>query len=545
MPTRRGGDNPSKVLVIFLVFFIILSIGLGAGTYFGFAGQKDYFDSAAKEKKVAKELEEKRDIANYRAREALVMVGGSPALESAGDEPGRWAADREEFVKDGGKFGTVENKAKLLEMLKTAEKDLGFDSSSKKYGDNYIAKVAKLNAKVAELEAKNKQLLDEKKAVEDSFNTLRVSFKGDFDKLKKDITAGHAKALEANKLQSAETLKLVGDFEAKSKELIDKNDAWDKEKRVLEAMITKLKEQKGMIAAAPGAEDKGPARPPAELHALALDVSKGTTLWDKARGKIARMDATARRPYLNIGSAQGVTPGLTFNVFAAAPDGTAKGTLKGTVEVISVGTNTSQAQITSLYDAEGKEIPLSDAGRNQLFRETSNPLREGDLLFNLAWKEHVAIAGPVGLSPGNEESPAEQMRDLQRYMHALERRGVVVDAYVNLLDGKVVGAVTPETGFLVQGYLPTTKAERDGKDDWAKAVRTGMEELKKQALEVGTFVISPENLAVVMGARQLRANLRTEAAQSFSPRLPEGRAPAPQNVVAPQAGEAPKGGINP
>jgi hypothetical protein len=544
MPPRRGGENPSKVLVIFLVFFIILSIGLGAGTYFGFAGQKDYFDSAAKEKKVAKELEEKRDIANYRAREALVMLGGSPALESAGDEPGKWAADREEFVKDGGKFGAVENKAKLLEMLKIAEKDLGFDPNSKKYGDNYIAKVAKLNAEVAKLQAQNKQLLDEKKAVEDSFNTLRASFKGDFDKLRKEITSGHANALAAAKVQSAETLNLIGQFEAKSAELIKSKDDFDKETRIKDAMIQKLKDQKG-IAAAPGAEDKGPARPPAELHALALDVSKGTTLWDKARGKIVRMDATARRPYLNIGSNQGVTPGLTFNVFAAASDGTAKGTLKGTVEVISVGTNTSQAQITSLYDAEGKEIPLSDPGRNQLFRETENPLRPGDLLFNLAWKEHVAIAGPVGQTPGNEESPAEQMRDLQRYMHALERRGVVVDAYVNLLDGKVVGAVTPETGFLVQGYLPTTKAEKDGKDDWAKAVRAGMEEMKKQAMDVGTFVISPENLAVVMGARVLRANLRTEAAQSFSPRLPEGRAPAPQNVVAPQAGEAPKGGINP
>jgi hypothetical protein len=72
-----------------------------------------------------------------------------------------------------------------------------------------------------------------------------------------------------------------------------------------------------------------------------------------------------------------------------------------------------------------------------------------------------------------------------------------------------------------------------------------MEEMRKQAQEVGTFVVSPENLAVVMGARVLRANLRTEAAQSFSPRLPEGRAPAPQNVVAPQGGEAPKGGGNP
>src|SRR5205807_7593873 len=140
----------------------------------------------------------------------------------------------------------------------------------------------------------------------------------------------------------------------------------------------------------------------------------------------------------------------------------------------------------------------ADPSRSQLYREADNPLREGDLVFNLAWKEHVAIAGPVGASPGGEESPAEQMRDLQRYIHVLGTKGVVVDAYVNLLDGRVVGAVTPDTGYLVPGFLPASKEEKEGKDDRAKAVRAGMETLRKQALEQGTFVISPENLAVVM-----------------------------------------------
>src|SRR5262249_14184775 len=163
------------------------------------------------------------------------------------------------------------------------------------------------------------------------------------------------------------------------------------------------------------------------------------------------------------------------NVFAAGPDGKAKGILKGTLEVLSVQTNTSQAHVTSLYDPEGKEIPLADATRSQLFRETENPLREGDLIFNLGWQEHVAVAGPVGARPGGDESRAEQMRDLQRYLHTLETKGVVVDAYVNLLDGKVVGAVTPRTGYLVQGFLPATKDEKEGKDDRAKAVRTGIE----------------------------------------------------------------------
>jgi hypothetical protein len=531
MPTRRG-DNPSKVLVIFLVFFILLSIGLGAGTYFGFAGQKDLDDKAKTANKKADEALKERDYALFRAREATAMLAGQGGANTEKDEELR-VADRDEFLKEGGKYGSVTDKAKVQEMMKTAEKDLGFDANSRRYGTGYMPRVAKLNAKVAELETQNKNLLDAKKATDDLYNTLRASFLGDFNKAKKEIAAGHDKALVAAKEKSEELVKLATEYENKSKELIDTKDLNDKEIRKKDAMIQELKEEKGIVAAAPGGEEKVAARPPEEIHALALDVSRGTTLWDKARGKILRMDNTGRRPYLNIGSAHGLRPGITFNVFAAGPDSKAKGLLKGTLEVVSVQGNTSQAQVTTLYDLEGREIPLADASRSQLYRETENPLREGDLLFNLAWKEHVAIAGPVGLAPGTEESPAEQARDLQRYIHAMETKGVVVDAYVNLLDGRVIGAITPETGFLVQGYLPASKEEREGKDDRAKAVRAGMETLRKQALEQGTFVISPENLAVVMGARQLRANLRSETQSTFRPRLPEGRTPPPEGVPVP------------
>jgi hypothetical protein len=536
MPTRRG-DNPSKALVIFLVFFILLSIGLGAGTYFGFAGQKDLDDKAKTANKKADEALKERDYALFRAREATAMLAGQGGANTEKDEELR-VADRDDFLKEGGKYGSVTDKAKVQEMMKTAEKDLGFDANSRRYGTGYMPRLAKLNAEVARLQTENKNLLDAKKATDDLYNTLRASFQGDINKIKKDIATGNEKALAAAKEKSEELVKLATEYENKSKELIDAKDAHEKEIRKKDAMITQLKEQKGITAPVPGGDEKVAARPPEEIHALALDVSRGTTLWDRPRGKILRLDNTGRRPYLNIGSTHGLRPGITFNVFAAGPDGKAKGLLKGTLEVISVQGNTSQAQVTTLYDLEGREIPLADASRSQLYRETDNPLREGDLLFNLAWKEHVAIAGPVGLAPGTEESPAEQMRDLQRYIHAMETKGVVVDAYVNLLDGRVIGAITPETGFLVQGYLPTTKEEKEGKDDRAQAVRAGMAALKKQAIEQGTFVISPENLAVVMGARQLRANLRSETQSTFRPRLPEGRTPTPQGVPVPlQKGE--------
>src|SRR6516164_3465112 len=119
MPTRRGGENPSKTLVIFLVFFIILSIGLSAGTYFGFAGQNKYFEDAKTANKKTEAADKERDDAQFRAREAISMLAGQTGLAAAKDEEAKRTADRDEFVKEGGgKFDAVLNKAKLLEMMK-------------------------------------------------------------------------------------------------------------------------------------------------------------------------------------------------------------------------------------------------------------------------------------------------------------------------------------------------------------------------------------------------------------------------------------------
>ena len=38
-PKKKDTTNPSTVLIIFLVFFVLLSIGLGVWGYYGYAGQ--------------------------------------------------------------------------------------------------------------------------------------------------------------------------------------------------------------------------------------------------------------------------------------------------------------------------------------------------------------------------------------------------------------------------------------------------------------------------------------------------------------------------
>ena len=62
------------------------------------------------------------------------------------------------------------------------------------------------------------------------------------------------------------------------------------------------------------------------------------------------------------------------------------------------------ARITSLYDADGREIALNDVSRVRVLRETEAPIREGDLLFNLFWGAPVAVAVRPSQRPSRRHS---------------------------------------------------------------------------------------------------------------------------------------------
>jgi hypothetical protein len=86
------------------------------------------------------------------------------------------------------------------------------------------------------------------------------------------------------------------------------------------------------------------------------------------RGKVVRLDRAGQALYVNLGSADRVTPGLTFSVHGAGPNGKPLPAVKATVEVFKVvGEHLSQARVTSVADANRQ------------------PIAPGDLLFNPDW----------------------------------------------------------------------------------------------------------------------------------------------------------------
>jgi hypothetical protein len=387
--------------------------------------------------------------------------------------------------------------------------------------------------------------------IDKSYKDLLAQVKVQTDNFKNTVDHNQ-KLTQELKDEQEKTLKLKDDHDNEIKKYV----------RQINIMLAEKKE-----AAAGGARTGGALTP------LILDISMGHPLWDTPVGRVVRVDLDARQVTINLGSAHGVTPELTFNIFGANLAGRAEKAMKGSIEVIKViDPGTSLCRITSMYDGEGLPIAMHMQAQHRLTRESSFAMREGDLLFNLFWGTRVAVAGYVGITGDASSNPAEQFRQMEDFMYLLKRNGAQVDAYVDLRDGKIQGAITSKTRYLIVGddlrapgekpapeapKMPDDDKDKDkdkekkeekemaGKNgqptlDRNEAVNRSSLQMRKEAVERGLLLISAENFATVVGYRKARsANLSTDI--DFRPSLPFAGAPGERGVlVAPDRERPPE-----
>jgi RNA polymerase sigma factor (sigma-70 family) len=90
-------------------------------------------------------------------------------------------------------------------------------------------------------------------------------------------------------------------------------------------------------------------------------VKREAPVTTRTDGKILRLDQGGKRPYINLGSADGVRPQCTFTVHALSLDGKLLPVPKGTLEVTTVlGDHLSQTRITWVSDPDGNPIRAGD-----------------------------------------------------------------------------------------------------------------------------------------------------------------------------------------
>jgi hypothetical protein len=516
--SSRSSSSPNKILVVLLVLFILTTIGEGVWAY-SLLKEKDKWDKAPKEKDdvVAAEKYEQA-WCKYKCDELMAAIAGPKFFSSEGYQA--WKDTRTLFEEER-RFVNATDRETFKGIMKELEDKLG----GFKTGTGYYATLFDLRIDKDKLEpfrtwqdqgfggplAKETA---EKKLLVEKLNSMKQTVADDRKFLEKMITLGNQKSLEQRKEQNNATTKMIETNEKLRAELDDIFQGYEKEKAKLRLEIKALSEK----VQAQELVQKNPNRALVDPHALMLDLSRGKTLWDTPRAKVVRIDESGKKVYIDKGSKDGVKVGLTFLAFAAGWQNRGEGPLKATLEVVRVDDDhTAVCRINTYYDIDGREIAANEATPSKILRDGAGALKEGDLLFNLVWGMHVAVVGIIDFTGYGGNTPAAQKDNLDEFILHLNRMGVIVDAYMDPRDGKIVGAVSTKTNLVIRGG----SAGSDTKDERQLSILTALKYMRDQAVERGLFIISPENFAVVTGYRR-PGSADKQQTLTFQPRPPSG-----------------------
>ena len=554
---KDKSGSPNVILVVFLVLFVLTSIGLGVWGYYGYAEQKALRDDKKRAVDTAKVEKTTAQFYAMQAADYRTAILGADSIDEAektelnGNRTSFNQADFGSFKLEKSKEAVKKVMDELRQKLGTAGNGVDYDKSFKAELEAAQAKIrdmeGKTNAEVAKHEETKKLLAALTKKQDDAYAAIKAKIEKEnalaFDKAK-EVSEEAKKIIDSN-------LKLNQDIAAAGEELSKVKDEYEKVVKLKDRQIKELVNEKRAnegLAVGPGGVPAGPAAASrGELFPLLLDISPGKPLWDQPVGKVIRVDLDLRQAVINVGEAHGAKPELTFNVFGANSAGRAEKQMKGTIEVIKVlDTNSSLCRITSLYDADGNEILMNLQTRGRILRETEAPMKEGDLLFNLFWGTRVAIAGYVSITGEKVDNPAQQFQQMEDFMALCRRNGMVVDAYVDMRDGQIKGKINSRTRYLIRGdnlagkkeAAPPPKKDDDmdkdkempeKKDDGVLANRIDQINrsnflLRNDAKERGLLLISAENFANVIGYRKARSANSVELS-GFRPMLPVAGAP--------------------
>jgi len=202
--------------------------------------------------------------------------------------------------------------------------------------------------------------------------------------------------------------------------------------------------------------------------------------YEQPKGKIVKADGAQQTAYLNLGSADLVKPGLTFSVFGEA-EYKPNAERKASVEVVEViDEHLCRARVTEIRNA------------------VRRPLNPGDQLYNPMWspglRDHVAVAGMIDLSGDGRDQTAE-------FVKALEKEGVIVDAWLDMKELSLKGAlkaVNFKTNYLILGDIPEPDSATN---DHVGAVHRTIHDLREAAMARGTAIVNARRYMMLAGMK--------------------------------------------
>ena len=448
--SREKSSEPSNTgLIVTLVFFILATIGLGVGTYMGYGAKADAVAEKAKAVSDKTAADKKTDEAEARRIAVKIAAGVADANERA-----KFTTLKSSFAGPiAGDVAGIYTQFQSQLNMNNAALPAWNPATSDQPPKTLLVLAEDLQKNAGASTAKEKAVQDEMSKDRETFNADKAELQARLKTSQDNFTKANKDLVEAQKTRASGSDQKDADIDKLSKERdqlkIDiqnlRNDK-DHEIVTLKAEAETRKKVRQQLAEKYGPileklEQVRQARPElrdlSELQDLLNKALEGTQslVNDTPKGRI--VETKPGQVFINLGSADNVHTGLTFSVLPSGSTGRAAAAAprKGAVEVISViGPHMSAAKVV-------------EAGN-----PARDPLLKGDLLFNPAWdpsqQTHVALAGIFDLNGSGVDGAPDLIR-------ALEKQGIVVDAWLDLHDRTIKGpGITERTSYLIKGDKP-------------------------------------------------------------------------------------------
>lgn len=483
---KAKSKETSVPLIFALVFFILTTIAFGVMWYLAYS---DVEQAKANEKKAKEDLAKPRSEAReselkarlYRAYMGIEVDGitddkttliaekespilaaelkkvndavakklGVPDAASLPPEFAFWGLDEKNKIKD------PPAEALLDQISKLNKKDEAYKAATEER-DAYKKQIdaMKLAAKA---------LKDVQDKFQNEINTLPAAFKADLKKVT-DAFDTRTKAYQTAEATANKTISAV----------TDERDRLDGQIRKLKDQIAQLQQDNQVLGQKANAGEK---------EKFTFDEPQGKILRKLPEGVVE----------INLGSAVGVRPGLTFTVLPTdfpekgrqsrmrmirVPDG--RGGFKSVETFVPKGA-------IEVYEVVGPNLSMARIQPGSELDAIRDGVTVGDLLYNSTWRkgvaDHIALIGIFDVNGDGTDDIESVVRDLLKM-------GIPVDAYYDMKKRAWVGQVTERTRYIVEGYFPintATDPNRDEKTKLLEAINKAINEGKQKGVDPVNF----------------------------------------------------------
>jgi hypothetical protein len=464
-----------RALTVVLVFFILSTIGAGLAAYYGNA-EMDKHDKKVKEaERLKKVADEERDY----TRTQLAVLQAYLGMPAAPDSPvGRELGKKAEIEAGSKSYEAYKDLPDVKAMFAKLNARSPWDNAKGAPRETYEALIKALQA---ELAAKQKEVVKANEEVlvaqaqRTSTQTDRTKDQDAFNKAVEKVKKEFEEERQANSKRVTDLENLLKNIENKKDETIVQPllAELDKVKKDREALNQRVKDLDSKILALSQA---------AATTSAGDGIGQGKLTDLTVRGKITRVHINPRKLTIDLGRVHGLTPQTTFAVHGFQPNGKPRIRSKANIEVIDVGETTSEALVTEVFHPDPSTDLITTGKRKTIdvLKDNTDPIIAGDALINPAWnpnsKTHIVIAGLIDLHGTGAIS-------LPSLVQVLERQNIIVDAYVDPLDGAIKGkGVSRRTDFVLLGADATDRTAGGPKDpETIKTMNANIEKLKNDA----------------------------------------------------------------